>query len=93
MRQNEPDLKLEYVFCDTGEELRVTYEYLERMETFLHAEHPEYERFSALTATEEELGLLSRPDIGTKKKWLALLEERGLLPSASLRDPHSQKLF
>lgn len=35
LRQIEPDLKVEYVFCDTGEELPETYEYLDRIETFL----------------------------------------------------------
>lgn len=35
MKQNYPHLPMEYVFCDTGEELPETYEYLEKIETFL----------------------------------------------------------
>ncbi|MCB1178092.1 MAG: phosphoadenosine phosphosulfate reductase family protein [Leptospiraceae bacterium] len=35
MKQQYPELDLEYVFCDTGEELPETYEYLEKIETFL----------------------------------------------------------
>jgi len=33
MRDTIPDM--EYVFCDTGEELRETYEYLDQVEAFL----------------------------------------------------------
>ncbi|HNN02694.1 MAG TPA: phosphoadenosine phosphosulfate reductase family protein [Leptospiraceae bacterium] len=35
MKQEYPDLDLEYVFCDTGEELPETYAYIEKIETFL----------------------------------------------------------
>lgn len=34
--------------------------------------------FADLTSKEEQLGLLSRPDIGTKNGWLALLSEMNL---------------
>ena len=50
---------------------------LHRKETFLHSTHPRFEEFSALTVAEEEAGLLSRRDIGTKKKWLDLLFTEG----------------
>ncbi len=35
LRKQEPDLDVEYVFCDTGEELPETYAYLEKLETYL----------------------------------------------------------
>ncbi|MCB1144874.1 MAG: phosphoadenosine phosphosulfate reductase family protein [Leptospiraceae bacterium] len=35
MKQNYPEIEMEYVFCDTGEELPETYEYLEKIETYL----------------------------------------------------------
>ncbi|HNB96644.1 MAG TPA: phosphoadenosine phosphosulfate reductase family protein, partial [Leptospiraceae bacterium] len=35
MQKNYPTLDVEYVFCDTGEELPETYSYLEKIETFL----------------------------------------------------------
>jgi len=35
MKKTYPDLPVEYVFCDTGEELPETYAYLEKIETFL----------------------------------------------------------
>ena len=50
---------------------------LHRKETFLHSYHPRYEEFSALTSAEEEAGLLSRRDIGFKKKWEDLLLMEG----------------
>ncbi|MGB3219736.1 MAG: phosphoadenosine phosphosulfate reductase family protein, partial [Anaerolineae bacterium] len=36
MRDRIPDV--EYVFCDTGEELPETYEYLDKLEVFLGSE-------------------------------------------------------
>ena len=50
---------------------------LHRKETFLHSNHLRYEEFSALTSAEEEAGLLSRRDIGFKKKWEDLLLMEG----------------
>lgn len=50
---------------------------LHRKETFLHSNHLRYEEFSALTSAEEEAGLLSRRDIGLKKKWEDLLVLEG----------------
>ena len=41
--------------------------------------HPSYTMFCELTRQEEELGLLSRTDIGTKQGWLAVLAETALL--------------
>lgn len=38
MRQNYPELPMEYVFLDTGEELPETYSYLEKVETYLGKE-------------------------------------------------------
>lgn len=35
MRERAPEIPMEYVFCDTGEELRETYEYLGRLEAYL----------------------------------------------------------
>jgi 3'-phosphoadenosine 5'-phosphosulfate sulfotransferase (PAPS reductase)/FAD synthetase len=35
MMQQYPEIEVEYVFCDTGEELPETYQYLEKIETFL----------------------------------------------------------
>jgi 3'-phosphoadenosine 5'-phosphosulfate sulfotransferase (PAPS reductase)/FAD synthetase len=35
MRDKHPELDMEYVFCDTGEELPETYEYLTRIEAYL----------------------------------------------------------
>ena len=37
MRKKYPEIKVEYVFCDTGCELQETYEYLERLESLLGA--------------------------------------------------------
>jgi 3'-phosphoadenosine 5'-phosphosulfate sulfotransferase (PAPS reductase)/FAD synthetase len=35
MRRQNPDLEIEYVFCDTLKELKETYEYLNRIEAYL----------------------------------------------------------
>jgi len=51
---------------------------LHRKESFIDPLHPRYAEFARLSAQEEELGLLSRPDIGMRKGWEALLNERGL---------------
>ena len=37
MRDRHPEVSMEYVFCDTGEELDETYEYLARIEAYLGA--------------------------------------------------------
>jgi len=51
---------------------------LHRKETFIDPLHPRYAEFADLTRQEEEHGLLSRPDIGTKVKWEELLTREGL---------------
>ncbi len=51
---------------------------LHRKESFVDFLHPRYEEFAALTREEEELGLLSRADIGNRKAWLAALSERSI---------------
>ena len=38
MRDRHPEIQMEYVFCDTGEELEETYEYLTRIEAYLGME-------------------------------------------------------
>ena len=51
---------------------------LHRKETFLDPLHPRYVEYAQLTRQEEELGLLSRTDIGTRNGWQTLLEARNL---------------
>lgn len=51
---------------------------LHRKETFVDAFHPRYVEFAELSAQEEALGLLGRTDIGTRKGWQAVLQEKGL---------------
>ena len=35
LKMNYPEIPSEYIFCDTGEELRETYEYLDQIEAYL----------------------------------------------------------
>jgi len=51
---------------------------LHRKEMLIDPLHPSYKTFCELSSQEEELGLLSRNDIGTKQAWLAILAEKGL---------------
>jgi DNA phosphorothioation-associated putative methyltransferase len=51
---------------------------LHRKETFVDALFPEHGTFADLTRQEEQLGLLSQPDIGFRRQWLAILAERHL---------------
>lgn len=51
---------------------------LHRKEMLVDAIHPSYSDFCELSEQEEQLGLLSRPDIGTKQSWLATLAENHL---------------
>jgi DNA phosphorothioation-associated putative methyltransferase len=51
---------------------------LHRKELFVDALYPAYEQFADLSRQEEELGLLSRSDIGYWKNWAAILQEREL---------------
>ncbi len=51
---------------------------LHRKEAFIDPLYPEYATFAELTRQEEELGLLSHPDIGFRRQWRELLAERRL---------------
>jgi DNA phosphorothioation-associated putative methyltransferase len=51
---------------------------LHRKESFVDELYPEYGTFAKLTTQEEELGILSRSDIGFKQQWLAILAEHRL---------------
>lgn len=51
---------------------------LHRKEALLDPLHQSYKMFSELSRQEDELGLLSRNDIGTRQGWLALLAEKGI---------------
>jgi DNA phosphorothioation-associated putative methyltransferase len=51
---------------------------LHRKETFVDALFPDYGTFADLTRQEEELDLLSQPDIGFKQRWADILAERQL---------------
>jgi len=51
---------------------------LHRKESFVDPLYENYQVFADLTRQEEELGLLSRPEIGFKQQWLSLLVERHL---------------
>ena len=51
---------------------------LHRKEAFLDEFHPDYQTCVALTEKEESLGLLSRPDVGTRNDWRSALAERGV---------------
>lgn len=52
---------------------------LHRKEMLVDSLHPSYAVFCELTQHEEQLGLLSRPDIGTRQSWLALLAANDLV--------------
>jgi len=51
---------------------------LHRKETLVDPLHESYRVFCDLSAQEEELGLLSRSDIGRKQEWLTALAEKGV---------------
>jgi DNA phosphorothioation-associated putative methyltransferase len=51
---------------------------LHRKEMLVDPLHRSYRIFSELTAREEQLGLLSRTDIGRKQEWLAALAQKGV---------------
>jgi DNA phosphorothioation-associated putative methyltransferase len=51
---------------------------LHRKEAFVDALYPEYTTFAEFTKQEEELGLLSQPDIGFRRQWQGFLAERQL---------------
>jgi DNA phosphorothioation-associated putative methyltransferase len=51
---------------------------LHRKEALVDPLHASYRVFCELSAREEDLGLLSRPDIGRKQEWLSVLAEKGI---------------
>lgn len=50
---------------------------LHRKETLVARSYPHFEKFLALTESEEAAGLLSNPNIGMREDWLALLKGTG----------------
>jgi DNA phosphorothioation-associated putative methyltransferase len=53
---------------------------LHRKETFLHPEHPLFEKFARLSRQEEKHGLLEdAANIGTRDGWTCRLQERGFV--------------
>ena len=53
---------------------------LHRKETFLHPQHPFYEKFARLSRQEEKHGLLEETaSIGTRHGWMNRLQERGFI--------------
>jgi DNA phosphorothioation-associated putative methyltransferase len=51
---------------------------LHRKETFVDTLYPGYGAFAELTRREEELGFLSKPDIGFRNQWRTLLAAHDL---------------
>jgi hypothetical protein len=52
---------------------------LHRKETFIPPSHPDFAKFSQLTADEESLGLYKNPElIGHEEGWLKILAAEGL---------------
>lgn len=51
---------------------------LHRKEALVDPLHASYRVFCDLSAQEEGLGLLSRPDIGRQQEWLSALAEKGI---------------
>lgn len=51
---------------------------LHRKETFVLPSYIHFEKFRKLTEQEDELGLLSSPDIGYRRAWEDLLQSRGV---------------
>ena len=51
---------------------------LHRKEAFVDPLYPRYSAFAELSRQEEELGLLSRNDVGHRKQWEAVLLEKNL---------------
>jgi DNA phosphorothioation-associated putative methyltransferase len=68
--------KAEYAIRDYSESVNPPI--LHRKETMVDPLHQSYTVFAALTKQEEQPGLLSRSDIGTRQGWLAALTESGV---------------
>jgi len=77
MRNKYPQIKVEYVFCDTGCELKETYEYLERLESILG------EKINRVNALEME-GIQQKLDRSPFDFWLYEMYG-GYLPSPRAR--------
>jgi len=52
MSQNYPEISIEYYTCDTGKELKETYELIERLETVLGKKIVKYENYNSELSTE-----------------------------------------
>jgi DNA phosphorothioation-associated putative methyltransferase len=52
---------------------------LHRKEMLVDPLHESYKVFCELSTKEEQLGLLSRADIGRRQEWLAVLAEKGVM--------------
>jgi 3'-phosphoadenosine 5'-phosphosulfate sulfotransferase (PAPS reductase)/FAD synthetase len=52
MAQNYPELNIEYYTCDTGKELKETYELIERLESVLGKKIVKYENYNSELSTE-----------------------------------------
>lgn len=52
MAQNYPELLIEYYTCDTGKELKETYELIERLESVLGKKVVKYENYNSELSTE-----------------------------------------
>jgi hypothetical protein len=52
MAQNYPELSIEYYTCDTGKELKETYELIERLESVLGKKVVKYENYKSDLSTE-----------------------------------------
>ena len=52
MAQNYPELNIEYYTCDTGKELKETYELIERLESVLGKRIIKYENYNSELSTE-----------------------------------------
>ena len=68
--------KAEYSIRDYSDSLNPPI--LHRKEMLIDPLHPFFGMFSELSRQEDELGLLSRSDIGTKQGWLQVLKSQGL---------------
>ena len=59
MRQNHPELNVEYFFTDTGKELPEVYEFLVKLEGFLGEAHPSTQPGSGLRLLAQAVQQLS----------------------------------
>jgi len=52
---------------------------LHRKETFVHSSYPLFSQFQNLTLSEEDAGLLGHANIGNRRQWMDMLDEKGFL--------------